>query len=669
MSSEDRSALRARGRPRRPCGARPMRDTRAAAGELRRGGRGGVPAARRRPRPAGRGRRRAGVPGTDLLEGVYTLPVLLTARRRDDEGTERLAEAARAAARGARVRPRSSRTLVAIAGGATARSRRRSALARTALRRGAPSRTPRIPATWCADGLERYANTAHGRRAPIRRCRLPRGHDHASATSSSWGPGRPARRRPPRLARAGCDVLLLDRATFPRPKVCGDGLTPRAIVGLRALGVWGAVRPHATIVRELATLDRVRPGPCASGRLPSRVAGGPEFGAVVSRDVLDDRAPSQRRGGRRPLRPRAATCSAGRSRSDRRSTWRRSRFASRRPLDPGWKARGGRRGRRGEQSPRDAALVGERPGDAPRRRRPAVLGRRRPPRVHDLHPDRGSPGAALAGYGWIFAAGPRQGERRSRADRAPGAPGTFSVYRDFVAELAASDPRWETVRCRCGRLEGGALAAGLRAGHRRRRQRPVRRGRRRRDEPVHRRRDRPGDRQRIRRGRRDPVRPVGSAVDLRDRRTGTASSTGFPRRAQNVSWLPWVAARAGNLHAGVLARPGARGRRSSRRAARRVSLEEGPPRGAGPRLRAGAGLPSMRCGLRLARRRPLLASALRVRCNGRTLAGDWSRRAGCAVERRILDASLLRSQDQVDAVLCLVVLMVAVADDVGGGRP
>ena len=28
------------------------------------------------------------------------------------------------------------------------------------------------------------------------------------------------------LARAGLDVLLLEKSTFPRDKVCGDGLTP-----------------------------------------------------------------------------------------------------------------------------------------------------------------------------------------------------------------------------------------------------------------------------------------------------------------------------------------------------------------------------------------------------------------------------------------------------------
>ena len=39
------------------------------------------------------------------------------------------------------------------------------------------------------------------------------------------------------LAQAGLDVLLLEKATFPRDKVCGDGLTPRAVKQLVAMGV------------------------------------------------------------------------------------------------------------------------------------------------------------------------------------------------------------------------------------------------------------------------------------------------------------------------------------------------------------------------------------------------------------------------------------------------
>ena len=39
------------------------------------------------------------------------------------------------------------------------------------------------------------------------------------------------------LARAGLDVLVLEKASFPREKVCGDGLTPRAVASLVAMGV------------------------------------------------------------------------------------------------------------------------------------------------------------------------------------------------------------------------------------------------------------------------------------------------------------------------------------------------------------------------------------------------------------------------------------------------
>ena len=39
------------------------------------------------------------------------------------------------------------------------------------------------------------------------------------------------------LARAGVDVLVLEKARFPRDKVCGDGLTPRAVRQLEAMGI------------------------------------------------------------------------------------------------------------------------------------------------------------------------------------------------------------------------------------------------------------------------------------------------------------------------------------------------------------------------------------------------------------------------------------------------
>ncbi len=39
------------------------------------------------------------------------------------------------------------------------------------------------------------------------------------------------------LARSGLDVLLLEKTAFPREKVCGDGLTPRAVKQLVAMGI------------------------------------------------------------------------------------------------------------------------------------------------------------------------------------------------------------------------------------------------------------------------------------------------------------------------------------------------------------------------------------------------------------------------------------------------
>ena len=39
------------------------------------------------------------------------------------------------------------------------------------------------------------------------------------------------------LASAGLDVLVLEKSHFPREKVCGDGLTPRAVKALTAMGV------------------------------------------------------------------------------------------------------------------------------------------------------------------------------------------------------------------------------------------------------------------------------------------------------------------------------------------------------------------------------------------------------------------------------------------------
>jgi len=82
------------------------------------------------------------------------------------------------------------------------------------------------------------------------------------------------------LARAGRDVTLVDRATFPRDKVCGDWLTPAAVDALAAMGVdraalSRAAPAHAAIAQgalgapdgTLSTAELPRAGLCVPRRL------------------------------------------------------------------------------------------------------------------------------------------------------------------------------------------------------------------------------------------------------------------------------------------------------------------------------------------------------------------------------------------------------------------
>jgi 2-polyprenyl-6-methoxyphenol hydroxylase-like FAD-dependent oxidoreductase len=51
------------------------------------------------------------------------------------------------------------------------------------------------------------------------------------------------------LARAGIDVRIVERARFPRRKVCGEYLNGGAVGALERLGLLDAVRKHATVLR------------------------------------------------------------------------------------------------------------------------------------------------------------------------------------------------------------------------------------------------------------------------------------------------------------------------------------------------------------------------------------------------------------------------------------
>jgi geranylgeranyl reductase family protein len=82
--------------------------------------------------------------------------------------------------------------------------------------------------------------------------------------------------------RLGLDVLVVDRARFPRDKTCGDGLTTGALRGLEHLGVDVRRLPSYASVRETVLVSPS--GREVSLRLPSDG----EFAGVAPRVELDD---------------------------------------------------------------------------------------------------------------------------------------------------------------------------------------------------------------------------------------------------------------------------------------------------------------------------------------------------------------------------------------------
>jgi geranylgeranyl reductase family protein len=84
------------------------------------------------------------------------------------------------------------------------------------------------------------------------------------------------------LARAGHDVLLVDKATFPRDKCCGDGLTTGALRILERLGLDPASVASWTLVEDVVV--RSPSGHEVTFPLPR---GQGTFAAVARREDLD----------------------------------------------------------------------------------------------------------------------------------------------------------------------------------------------------------------------------------------------------------------------------------------------------------------------------------------------------------------------------------------------
>ena len=86
------------------------------------------------------------------------------------------------------------------------------------------------------------------------------------------------------LAKVGVNVVVLEKATFPRDKICGDGLTPRAVAELTRMGFHtreedGWVRNYGVRAYGAGHLIEV-PWP--------ELASMPNYGSARARTTIDE---------------------------------------------------------------------------------------------------------------------------------------------------------------------------------------------------------------------------------------------------------------------------------------------------------------------------------------------------------------------------------------------
>lgn len=455
-----------------------------------------------------------------------------------------------------------------------------------------------------------------------------------------------------RLAAAGRDVVLLDRACFPRSKVCGDGLTPRAIDGLDRLGVWPEVARSATFVAQLLTKD-LRTGSTSRGPLPSRVEGRTESGAVVSRTVLDDALRRAAVGAGARFEPNAHVRIVEPIRSRGSIRVSTSTPAGPRLFEAAVVIAADGAGSRIAQM-----AFGESPGVV---RGVAVrqYWRVRTPAAFTICIPLSDDRADVPGYGWVFPVGP------DAANVGVGVVGEAgrsarALYGRFIALLGRDADAWRDAEP-LGPVEGGALAAGMR-------------------------------RERVAlggllfvgdaAGAANPFSGEGIAqaieggVAVADAIASTSTSDRtarlgdaywerlvglYPQSTRNVEWLPWLVDR-GRTFTREFWHGVSSDARVVSRAARRMSLDEASgARRSFSSTRADRAWREL-C-RRLRARRPLLVQLLEAI---RDDATPYVREAvtGC----RAADAAAGGWLDDVDVALTIVALVMLLANDTRSGR-
>ena len=242
-------------------------------------------------------------------------------------------------------------------------------------------------------------------------------------TSSSSAPGPAGSTAAYHLATAGLDVLVLEKTSFPREKVCGDGLTPRAVKALTTMGIPIVPGDGWLLNKGLRIIG-------GGGRIEARLAR-PVFVPRIRDGQDEDRL--RRDAGQARAEGRACGCSR----------------TSRSPAPPSTSEPAGSPASRA----REAAAAKDGAGRASKRRPRATSGPSAPASWS-------RPTATRRGcrYPWACTSGPtgRSASRSGRTTRRPGTmtttwrPGSICGTASSCCPATAGSSGWATARATSG---------------------------------------------------------------------------------------------------------------------------------------------------------------------------------------------------------------------------